>query len=165
MNLEEAKFLFAYDSWANELTFEAVSALSEEDYRRDLKSSHGGVQGTLTHLVAADKIWLSRWVGNAETQVLQMSEVPKLADLKKAWEDVARRTAKFLATMNDKKIMETFSWVSAKGDKYTIVYARAFEHIVNHSTYHRGQITTFLRQLGAKPQATDLTKFYRQTSR
>lgn len=165
MNLEEAKFLFAYDNWANEQTFEAVSALAEADYTRDLKSSHGGVQGTLTHIVAADKIWLSRWVGNAESQLLQVSEVPTLADLKKAWEENARRTAKFLAAMNDKKILETFSWITPKGDKFSVVYARAFQHVVNHSTYHRGQITTFLRQLGATPQATDLIKFYRQTSR
>jgi uncharacterized damage-inducible protein DinB len=165
MTLQEIKLLFAYDNWANERIFEAVSALSEADYTRDLKSSHGGVQGTLTHIVATDKIWLSRWVGNPEMQLMAVSEAPTLADLKDVWEDVARRTAKFLGALNDKKVLETFSWTSPKGDCLTHVYAHAFQHVVNHSTYHRGQITSFLRQLGAKPAGTDLITFYRQTSR
>jgi uncharacterized damage-inducible protein DinB len=36
---------------------------------------------------------------------------------------------------------------------------------VNHSTYHRGQIVTMLRQLGAKPPTTDLILFYRETAK
>jgi uncharacterized damage-inducible protein DinB len=36
------------------------------------------------------------------------------------------------------------------------------QHVVNHSSYHRGQVTTLLRQLGAKPVATDLITYYRQ---
>ncbi len=38
------------------------------------------------------------------------------------------------------------------------------QHLVNHGTYHRGQITTLLRQLGAKPMLTDLMHFYRERS-
>jgi len=36
------------------------------------------------------------------------------------------------------------------------------QHVVNHSSYHRGQIATLLRQLGAKPMATDLIVFHRE---
>jgi uncharacterized damage-inducible protein DinB len=35
---------------------------------------------------------------------------------------------------------------------------------VNHGTYHRGQVTTLLRQLGAQPILTDLMHFYRELS-
>jgi uncharacterized damage-inducible protein DinB len=38
------------------------------------------------------------------------------------------------------------------------------QHVVNHGTYHRGQITTMLRQLGAQPILTDLMHFYRERS-
>jgi uncharacterized damage-inducible protein DinB len=39
------------------------------------------------------------------------------------------------------------------------------QHVVNHGTYHRGQITTMLRQLGAEPpKSTDLIAFYRERS-
>ena len=36
------------------------------------------------------------------------------------------------------------------------------QHVTNHSTYHRGQVVTFLRQLGAKPAATDLVAWDRE---
>ena len=35
-------------------------------------------------------------------------------------------------------------------------------HVINHGTYHRGQVTTMLRQLGAQPILTDLMHFYRE---
>jgi uncharacterized damage-inducible protein DinB len=37
------------------------------------------------------------------------------------------------------------------------------QHVVNHGSYHRGQVTTMLRQLGAAPpKAMDLIAFYRE---
>ena len=52
-----------------------------------------------------------------------------------------------------------------KGETFTHVYWQAFQHVVNHSTYHRGQIITMLRQLGVKPPGTDLIMFYRGTAK
>jgi uncharacterized damage-inducible protein DinB len=37
-----------------------------------------------------------------------------------------------------------------------------FRHFINHSSYHRGQIVTFLRQLGTPPPSTDLILYYRK---
>ena len=35
--------------------------------------------------------------------------------------------------------------------------------VVNHASYHRGQVTTLLRQLGAPPaKSMDLIPFYRE---
>jgi uncharacterized damage-inducible protein DinB len=34
-------------------------------------------------------------------------------------------------------------------------------HVVNHGTYHRGQITNMLRQIGQKPKNLDLMRYYR----
>jgi uncharacterized damage-inducible protein DinB len=39
---------------------------------------------------------------------------------------------------------------------------QSMQHLVNHGTYHRGQVTTLLRQLGARPILTDLMHFYRE---
>jgi uncharacterized damage-inducible protein DinB len=36
------------------------------------------------------------------------------------------------------------------------------QHVVNHASYHRGQITTMLRQLGAPPaKPMDMIAYYR----
>lgn len=164
MNLLDVKQLFAYSAWATNRIFDAVAALPEEQYFRDMHSSHGGVHGTLTHFVGAEKIWLSRWVGQPMTTPLQAKEIASLAELKTLWETVGRETARFVATCNEKKLQETITITTLKGDKYTNSFAQMFQHVVNHSSYHRGQIVTLLRQLGAKPVSTDLILFFRQAA-
>jgi uncharacterized damage-inducible protein DinB len=43
------------------------------------------------------------------------------------------------------------------------VFWHMAQHVVNHATYHRGQVTTLLRQLGAPPPASmDLITYYRE---
>ena len=53
---------------------------------------------------------------------------------------------------------------TTKGEPYSHPLSEMMLHLVNHGTYHRGQVTAMLRQLGAKPLATDLILFYRQGS-
>jgi len=50
-----------------------------------------------------------------------------------------------------------------KGETWTYALWRILAHVVNHSSYHRGQVATLLRQLGATPSSTDLLLFYDET--
>ena len=162
MTLQEIKTLYAYNAWATNRFFESLTVLSEEQYLMDLKSSHGGIHGTLVHIVGAEKIWLERFKGAPQPPLSQ--DPPKsLADLKTIWEKVGYDTAQWLGTMSDKKLQETFTAKTLKGDTFTNTFMQALQHVVNHSSYHRGQIVTLMRQIGTKPPSTDLILFYRET--
>ena len=164
MTLEEIKTLHTYNSWADNRIFDAVSRLAEDQYMKDMKNSHGGIHTTLIHLVGAEKVWLERFQG--EPQPFLSQNPPKsLSELMAVWEKVDYNTAKWLGSMADKKMNETFTMKTQKGDVLTHIYWQAFQHLVNHSSYHRGQIVTMLRQLGAKPPTTDLILFYRETAK
>jgi len=165
MTLHEIRLLHAFNSWASARIFDALTTMSSEMYMRDMKSSHAGIHGTLTHMVGAEKLWLSRWIATTGAKMLQPSEVPGLPQLKAIWESVGYDTAKFLGTMTDKKLQETFTMTTAKGDTLTPVYWQAFQHVVDHSTYHRGQVVTLMRQLGVTPPSTGLIAFYRETNK
>ncbi len=164
MTPQEIRTLFAYNAWATSRIFEALKDMPEEKYAIDLKAGHGGIQSTMTHLVAAEKIWLSRLTGNPETVMLSEKDAPSLRALKAIWEDVAERTARFVAELDDKKLSSTFEMSTTRGKKYTHVYQDALQHLVNHSTYHRGQIAVLMRQVGAQPVGTDLIAYYRVTA-
>lgn len=164
MTLHELKLLHAFNSWASNRIFDALSPLTPDQYIRDLKSSHGGIHGTLVHMVGAEKIWLERFQGEAQP-FLKVAEIPSLADVKTIWEKVGYDTAKWLGSMNDKALQGTFAMKTMKGDTFTQVFWQAFQHLVNHSSYHRGQIVTMLRQLDVTPPATDLIRFYRETQK
>jgi uncharacterized damage-inducible protein DinB len=48
------------------------------------------------------------------------------------------------------------------GEARASVFWQMVQHVVNHASYHRGQVTTMLRQLGAAPpQSMDLITYYR----
>ena len=164
MTLNEITILHAYNAWADNRIFDALAPLPSEEYLRDLNSSHGGIHGTLTHLIGAEKVWLERWTGNSQP-FLRAAEIPGLAALKDIWEKVGYDTAKFLGTMTDRKLQETFTMKTSRGDVFTHVYWQAFQHLVNHSSYHRGQIVAMLRQLGRQGVSTDLIQFYRETGK
>jgi uncharacterized damage-inducible protein DinB len=56
----------------------------------------------------------------------------------------------------------SFDYRDLKGNSHRNVLGQTLQHLANHGTYHRGQVTTMLRQLGAKPVATDMIAFYRE---
>jgi uncharacterized damage-inducible protein DinB len=165
MTLQEMKLLHAYNSWASNRIFDAVAQLTREQYMQDMKASHRNIHGTLTHMVGAEKIWLSRWTGSPDAKLITPEEVPSLPELKALWEKVGFEMAEFLGTMTDKKLAGTFTMTTSKGGPFTHVYWQAIQHVVDHSTYHRGQVVVMMRQLGVKPPGTGLITFYREAGK
>ena len=82
MTIEEIKKLLAYNAWANNRVFEALSRVPESEYLRDLKASHASLGGTMVHLVGAEKIWLSRLVGKPDSSRIGLQDAPTLKLLK-----------------------------------------------------------------------------------
>jgi uncharacterized damage-inducible protein DinB len=165
MTLQQLKLLHAFNSWASNRVFNACEDIPSEQYHRDLKASHGSIHGTLVHMVGAEKMWLSRWLGNPDRVYLSGKEAPDFSTLRSLWEKTGFDVAKFLGTMNDRRLLETFSYTAPDGARFTYPYWQTFQHVVDHSTYHRGQVVVLMRQLGVTPPSTGLTMFYRETAK
>jgi uncharacterized damage-inducible protein DinB len=151
--------LYRYNHWANSRVFEAVSHLNPEEFTKDLGSSYPSVRDTLLHLVSAEWIWLQRWKGVSPRAMLHPTDFPDLDAVRTRWSevDVERRT--FLDALTDERLLAVVRYVNLKGETWQYPLWRQMCHVVNHSTYHRGQVTTLLRQLGARPVSTDLLLF------
>jgi uncharacterized damage-inducible protein DinB len=160
MTLQEITQLVAFNRWANQCFFEVLSQLSAEQYRRDLQSSHGGIHGTLAHIIGAEKGWLCRWQRQPSTASAALHQMHSLTELRAYWENVCDEMSQFLATLDDRTLQETLS-TTARTGTYTSSYWQMIQHVVDHSSYHRGQIVTMLRQLGVTPPSTGLIRFYR----
>jgi uncharacterized damage-inducible protein DinB len=102
-------------------------------------------------------------LGTPEKAMIKPSDVPTIADVKMTWEQTGFATAKFLGTLTDKKLQETFTMSTAKGEQFTHSFAQALQHVVDHSTYHRGQVITLMRQMGHTPPNTGMISFFRET--
>jgi uncharacterized damage-inducible protein DinB len=165
MTLQEAKLLHAFNSWATQRIFDGIATLSEEQLRRDMKASHRSIYGTLLHLIGAEKLWLDRWLNRQDLPRLQESDVPTLALLRATWEQVGLESVRWLGSMTDRKLQETFTISGANAKRLEQTYAQSLQHIVDHGTYHRGQIVTLLRQLGVTPPSTGMIGFTREATR
>jgi uncharacterized damage-inducible protein DinB len=147
-----------FSAWASERVIDSAQVLAEDELGRDLGSSYGGVFGTLTHIFQADRIWLSRLKGTPRTTLTEADESMDLGELTSAWKDVWQGWRDWVRSVDD--VERVLSYVNLKGERFSLPYWQVVFHVVNHASYHRGQITTMLRQLGYTPVGTDLHTFY-----
>jgi len=157
--------LFGFDEWATNRTLDSVAALSEEQFKRDLKSSHGGIHGTLVHMCGADWVWLERWKGNSPNALLSNDQLPTLEALKERWKLYRTEVSILLSALDDARLQAPLAYKDLKGNQYSQPLHQLMIHKVVHASYHRGQVVTMLRQLGTKPVNTDLVGYYRSIQR
>lgn len=163
MHLNDIRTLYDFNYWAKKRIMEVVGTLSSEQYCKDMGSSHGGIRGTLVHTMGAEEIWLKRWKGETISSFAKEGDFPDLTSLTSRWAIVERDILHFCeALAGDEAIQKRFEYKDLRGNAYSSVLYEAMQHLVNHSTYHRGQVVTMLRQAGAKPVATDLIAYYRE---
>jgi uncharacterized damage-inducible protein DinB len=157
----DAEFLalqLEYSRWASERSVQAARALSEEELAKDLGNSQGGVLSTLAHIYQADRIWLSRLKGTPRFTLSDTAESWTLDSLAGAWAKTADEFREWLPGAGD--LRAVLQYTNLAGQEHRLPVWQVILHVVNHGTYHRGQITTMLRQLGYTPIATDLHVFY-----
>jgi uncharacterized damage-inducible protein DinB len=162
MTVAEVRELFAYNAWANRRIFTALGGLGDEQYFRDLKSSHGGIHGTLCHIVWAEQLWLNRWIGKPKPTVHQGKDLGTLGAAVGRWEEIERERWAFLAGLTERRLEDTVVVQPSTGGEFRHTFREMFRHALDHSSYHRGQLVTMVRQVGATPPNTGLIVFYRE---
>jgi uncharacterized damage-inducible protein DinB len=163
MTLAEIQLLWAFNIWAEGLIFDTVARLSSEQYRRDLHSSHGGILGTLAHIISAEQGWLERWTGDRQLQQSSLQDVTSVDELRVHWQRLGEQMQQFLGTLSEAKLQEPLVVTTSQGGQFSNPYWQMIQHVVDHSSYHRGQIVTMLRQIGMTPPNTGMIRFYRET--
>lgn len=161
MTKQEILTLFDYDKWAIDRVLEVVATLPEEQYTKNLGDSFGGVRGTLVHIYGAERVWLDRWKERPTASLPKVETIPTFALLTEQWKNLRAELDEFLAALPEEKIHAELKYKDIKGNEYAQPLYQQIQHRVNHSSYHRGQITMMLRLLGAKPVGTDLITYYR----
>jgi uncharacterized damage-inducible protein DinB len=162
MNQSELRTLLDYHYWARDRLLDAASALSPEQLTRDLGSSFKSIRDTLAHIYAAEWAWCSRWNGTSPTALLPPDQFPDVATLRAKWMALERDVRAVLDRLGEAGTDQVIEYTMINGEARQSVFWHMLQHVVNHASYHRGQVTTMLRQLGVPPpQSMDLITFYR----
>ncbi len=155
MDLATITTLYKFNSWANERALTAASRLAPGDFTRDLRSSYRSIRDTLTHLIWSEWIWLQRWNGVSPTTVFSPEDFPSVDILRARFEAVAAERFALLERLTAEQLQQVVEYTNLKGERWRYPLWEQLYHVVNHSTYHRGQIVTMLRQVGAVPDPVD----------
>jgi uncharacterized damage-inducible protein DinB len=163
MNLQELRTLVDYHYWARDRLLDAVDRLSSEQLNENLGNSFPTIRATLVHLYGAERIWCARWAGESPRSMPDLSEFPDLPSIHRAWADQERQIRALLERFGEEGVETVIEYRMANGQPQAQPFWQMLQHLVNHGSYHRGQITTMLRQLEQAPPASmDLIAFYRE---
>ncbi len=166
MTKDDIRLLYEYDRWANNRVLQAASALSAEQFTRDLGGSFRSVRDTLVHIIGGEWGWLAFWKepspGSAFlTDLWDRHDVlfnpdgfPNIASVKSKWAEVEREQVEFINGVTDESLKKVLPISTTE-----VSLANLMQHLANHSTYHRGQVASMMRQLRAEPMATDFHVF------
>ena len=163
MTFDELHTLLDYHYWARDRMLAAVESLPHDQLTADRGNSFPSIYDTLVHLYGAEWIWYSRWNGTSPTELPKSDAFPDLDSLRRTWTDMERQMREFVARLGEDGIQRPIAYTGPGGKHQAQIFWQMFQHLVNHGTYHRGQITTMLRQIKREPpKSMDLIAFYRE---
>jgi uncharacterized damage-inducible protein DinB len=154
VNRQELDTYLAYDRWANHRLLQAAGALPAEAFSRDLRASFGSVRGTLLHILWGEWGWLRHWQEGTFIPEFPLEDFPTIAALEASWAELEQAQRAFVAGLTDEALRGQHAV-----DEHTYTLGELIHHLLNHSTYHRGQVVVLLRQLGHTPPDTDFRLF------
>lgn len=154
--VQAVRGLLAYTIWADRQVLQALAELPEEDLVRETGTSFGSVLGTMAHILGAEQLWLSRFLGVPLMELPSVEDFASYDVLRSSFEDFWPQLEVFLASLTPEQMRQDFRWTNSRGETHEAPMRQLLLHVVNHSTYHRGQVVAQLRQLGRIPPSTDL---------
>jgi uncharacterized damage-inducible protein DinB len=163
MNVQDSRNLINFHYWARNRMLDAVEPLSLEQFTRELGGSFGSVRDTVVHTLSAECVWLLRWKAENPPGMLAPDRYLDLASVRRAWADNEEKLRQFFEPLDEAGLQKVMPYKTFAGLESASPLWQMLQHVVNHASYHRGQVTTLLRQLGAAPpKGTDLITFYRE---
>ena len=162
MTLNDVKLFFDYIYWARTRVLDLADSLSPDQFTRDMKSSHNSIRDTMVHMFGSEKLWLTRWQGNSPTKREQPNDYPTPADVRRRWSEVERDVRAHLDGMTDADAQKILSYSTLEGASVSYPWWNTALQVTNHSSYHRGQIITMLRQMGLNATGTDMIIYFKE---
>ena len=154
--------LYLYNRWANRRLLDAAQELSPAELDRNLGGSFPSVRQTLLHMNWVDRLFLRRWSGLSTEDLTSPPMFDSVEELRSSWEKIGEEQLKFMERLKDNDLDKTLSYIDSRGRSISLPLQQVLLHLVNHSTYHRGQLASQLRRLGKIPPPTDYILFCRE---
>ncbi|MBD7944539.1 damage-inducible protein DinB [Psychrobacillus sp. AK 1817] len=162
---ESRKKMYEYHVWANKVLLERLKELPRNVLNEEVSSSYPTIAQTFSHIYVVDVMWLKVLKGmdiqealEASIAFLEKTNLYSEDEFVKSLEELASDYEEWLDSQKDleQKINLNNPWSGAR----ETAYSEILFHVANHGTYHRGNITTMLRQQGHASTMNDLSLYW-----
>ena len=158
MTPDYVKTMSQYNQWMNDKLYTICAGIPDGDRKKDRQAFFKSIQGTLNHILLADKVWMGRF----ENKPFKVSGLDQILyedfdELYNERKNTDARIEKWVSTLTTEQLNADFEFTSITSPGLrTCKLGKAVMHFFNHQTHHRGQLTTLLNQMGIDPGITDL---------
>ena len=147
--------LFAFNRWANAKMLDACRKLTSEQYAAEPVPGWGSVRSTVYHIAIVTDGWLRALAADPDQSVPAEAELPAVDDAARILESAYRTLDSILQT-HTPELLATPRKLSRRGRSAVLPPWVVLRHVVNHTTYHRGQVASKLKRFGIQQADTDL---------
>jgi uncharacterized damage-inducible protein DinB len=149
--------LIHFHTWRREKISELLQEVDEKLFSEELNGSFGSLNVILNHLVWAEKVWLGR-VDRDEVATSKLSDVAGLLD---AWKLVCDKWVARLENSSPEEFEREIEYFNSTGERFVNKVWEIVVHLVDHSTYHIGQLMNAVRGFGIEPVSTNYIHYLR----
>lgn len=161
MNKSYFSELADYNIWANEIIQNWLKAITIAQWSAPIVSSFGNIEATALHIAAAETIWLERLLQVKSPVWLSYQTNPNRDETVRIWTGASLNLKTYVHDMDESHLQTMLNFKRRNGEENSMKIYQILAHVFNHSTYHRGQILTMLRQLGFNEvSGTDMLLFF-----
>jgi len=146
--------LFAYDRWANTKVFEACRKLTAGQYVAEPVQGWSSVRSTIYHIAMATELNLRAVAGDPDTNIPTEANLATVDAATRLLEHAYHRFEELRPGLTPERLNALLT-VRGRGYTFTLPRWAILRHIVNHSSYHRGQAASKLKRFGIEPPNTD----------
>ena len=150
---------YQYHHWASDRVLGAVASLTAARLDAEWGGSFGTGRALLRHVVGVEHLWCERWNGRSPKGLPEFSATHGGREYLAEWRKIKADQAEYLSELTRDMLQGQLTYVNVKGDRLTYPLADILLHVVNHGTYHRGQIAHLLRDSGLAAPSTDYLVF------
>jgi uncharacterized damage-inducible protein DinB len=148
---EHLQQMFDYIYWGDNEIMAASRTVPDEGYYKEQQISAGSVHKLLVHCMAAQWIWLSRWRGEHPARLENHEDYPTRDALMERWPLVHSAITDFLGMQSPKALAREIQYRNTRGEMFSLPLCDLMQHVLDHATYHRGQLNSMIKRAGGQP--------------
>ena len=163
MNIQDIKFIYDYNYWANGKILAAASKVTQEQFVAPSEFPRGALCHTLLHIVDAEYDWHGFFEGNIFNEALKLEDFPNISSLEKKFHEEEQAMRAYLNRLTDADMTSHLKNTNDEGVLRDRILWHCLLHVVNHGTQHRSEAAALLTSYNASPGDLDFTLFLYET--